>query len=97
MEELFRKYNIRPLQVNLQIENFEKYRTQQSKPKTVCRHQISTEQCKIILSRFETEKIMLKLQNRKRQNEMDRSARSMVIWLPNKPEFEIPPFSHSRK
>lgn len=71
MKKLFKKYNIRRLQVNLKIENFDKYRKNQSKEKTV--PQISTDQCMIVLSSFETEQIMEKLQNRKRQNEMNES------------------------
>lgn len=69
MEKLFQKYNIRPLQIKLKIENFDQYRQVQAKKKTV--HCISTDQCKIILSSLETDEIIRKLQNKKQQNESE--------------------------
>lgn len=71
MEELFQKHNIRRLQVNLQIENFDKYR--QSQPISKIKRPISSDHCKILLSSAEVEKILETQENKKRQNEIDES------------------------
>lgn len=71
IEELFRKYNIKPCQVNLLIENFDHYRQSQPTAQTV--PEISTDKCVIILSSFETEELMRALENKKHQKEMEKS------------------------
>lgn len=75
MEKLFQKHNIRRLQVNLQIENFDKYQQSQSAPKTV--RQLSSDHCKIFLSPFEVDKILEEQKNRKLQNEIDESKQNL--------------------
>lgn len=74
IEKLFQKFNIRGLQVNLQRENFDEYREQ----KTL--HLISTDICQINLY-DETEEIMKKLKNKKRQKEMDQSEHNKLYHL----------------
>lgn len=62
LKKLFKRYNIRPLEVKLKIENFERFRKEPNK--TAVDY---TMQCKIILSSTETDEKMQEFQSRKNE------------------------------